>query len=333
MIHAQGWRSSLAWHSSLFSLQSSLHVLIAIRDSFCSSRATILSSFSPSISTSSSHQKTRKYQKNRPNYILITILHISHHGSQCIGPVRRKTHIEIIGSLRPSSIGTAYTVELNWQLLSSSSQTFDQYKTNQKVKHRKAASDTADLSDICQIFGTSLDRLQNQSLQSQRFVVSQQKTQHLSFLALGARIERALNRRLVKQDANPPRRRKTESGVHRNTSNTEEVASWSWDDLDCMEIVLLCQSPSTVVSTGEGVFVFDFFVCDFSIHHSAAIPYHDNRQKETPSRPGPTKAESSPTTAYLFVHQPQPTGLVISQTPSSPCFEIFNGFFCFTMTV
>ena len=46
-----------------------------------------------------------------------------------------------------------------------------------------------------------LDRLENKLLQQQRFVPSQKKTDDLSKLSLGAKVERALGRRMTDQDA------------------------------------------------------------------------------------------------------------------------------------
>ena len=46
-----------------------------------------------------------------------------------------------------------------------------------------------------------LDRLQDKRLEQQRFVASAQKTDDLSKLALGAKLERALGRRMTQQDA------------------------------------------------------------------------------------------------------------------------------------
>ncbi|EXJ67405.1 uncharacterized protein A1O5_09418 [Cladophialophora psammophila CBS 110553] len=46
-----------------------------------------------------------------------------------------------------------------------------------------------------------LDRLENKRLQQQRFVPSQKKTDDLSKLSLGAKVERALGRRMSDQDA------------------------------------------------------------------------------------------------------------------------------------
>jgi len=47
----------------------------------------------------------------------------------------------------------------------------------------------------------SLDRLENKHLQQQRFVPSQKKSDDLSKLSLGAKVERALGRRMSDQDA------------------------------------------------------------------------------------------------------------------------------------
>ena len=46
-----------------------------------------------------------------------------------------------------------------------------------------------------------LDRLENKHLQQQRFVPSQKKTDDLSQLALAAKIQRAVDRRMTNQDA------------------------------------------------------------------------------------------------------------------------------------
>jgi len=55
----------------------------------------------------------------------------------------------------------------------------------------------AELSQLTQ----SLDRLENKHLQQQRFVPSQKKSDDLSKLSLGAKVERALSRRMSDQDA------------------------------------------------------------------------------------------------------------------------------------
>ena len=47
------------------------------------------------------------------------------------------------------------------------------------------------------------NRLESKRLQQQRFVPSAEKSENLSKLALGAKVERALNRRLSGQDASP----------------------------------------------------------------------------------------------------------------------------------
>ncbi len=47
----------------------------------------------------------------------------------------------------------------------------------------------------------SLERLENKHLQQQRFVPSQKKSDDLSKLSLGAKVERALGRRMSDQDA------------------------------------------------------------------------------------------------------------------------------------
>jgi len=46
-----------------------------------------------------------------------------------------------------------------------------------------------------------LQKLENKKLATQRFVPSKEKSEHLSKLALGAKLERALGRRMGSQDA------------------------------------------------------------------------------------------------------------------------------------
>ena len=46
-----------------------------------------------------------------------------------------------------------------------------------------------------------LDRLEQKRLQQQRYAPTQEKTDSLSKLALGAKVERALGRRMTDQDA------------------------------------------------------------------------------------------------------------------------------------
>lgn len=49
--------------------------------------------------------------------------------------------------------------------------------------------------------GDGLERLENKPLQAQRFVPTAEKTDNLNKLALGAKVERALGRRMTSQDA------------------------------------------------------------------------------------------------------------------------------------
>lgn len=55
----------------------------------------------------------------------------------------------------------------------------------------------AEIRDIA----TGLDRMENKALTSQRVLLSDEKTDAMSKLALGAKLERALDRRMSGQDA------------------------------------------------------------------------------------------------------------------------------------
>lgn len=56
------------------------------------------------------------------------------------------------------------------------------------------------LTDIHHL-GDGLERLENKPLQQQRFVPTTEKTDNMNKLALGAKVERALGRRMTGQDA------------------------------------------------------------------------------------------------------------------------------------
>lgn len=55
----------------------------------------------------------------------------------------------------------------------------------------------AEIRDIA----TGLDRMENKALSSQRVMLSEEKTDNLRKLALGAKLDRALGRRMTGQDA------------------------------------------------------------------------------------------------------------------------------------
>lgn len=71
-----------------------------------------------------------------------------------------------------------------------------------------ADSGRAEITQITQ----GLDRLENKHLAQQRFVPSVQKSEDLSKLALGAKLERALGRRMGDQDAVMPKKTKNPLG-------------------------------------------------------------------------------------------------------------------------
>lgn len=58
-------------------------------------------------------------------------------------------------------------------------------------------SATAEIEDI----EKGLDRMENKALSQQRVVLSEEKVDNLNKLALGAKLERALDRRMSSQDA------------------------------------------------------------------------------------------------------------------------------------
>lgn len=66
-----------------------------------------------------------------------------------------------------------------------------------------ASSNTTDDSHVTEIqrYSKGLDRLDSKRLQEQRYSVSEEKTDDMSKLALGAKVQRALDRRYSGQDA------------------------------------------------------------------------------------------------------------------------------------
>ncbi|CAG8980398.1 hypothetical protein HYALB_00003962 [Hymenoscyphus albidus] len=72
--------------------------------------------------------------------------------------------------------------------------------------------------------GDGLDKLGNKKLESQRFVPTQEKTENLSKLALGAKLERALGRRMGGQDA-VMRERRPKNEEKSTTMNEKETAA------------------------------------------------------------------------------------------------------------
>jgi hypothetical protein len=65
----------------------------------------------------------------------------------------------------------------------------------------------AEIRDIA----TGLDRMENKALSQQRVILTEEKTTNLAKLALGAKLERALDRRMSGQDAVMRPRRKVMS--------------------------------------------------------------------------------------------------------------------------
>ncbi|KJZ77255.1 hypothetical protein HIM_03576 [Hirsutella minnesotensis 3608] len=67
-----------------------------------------------------------------------------------------------------------------------------------------------------------LDRMENKALSSQRVTLSEEKTDRLGKLALGAKLERALDRRMSSQDA--VMRPRTKSTVSRSSSEKSPIS-------------------------------------------------------------------------------------------------------------
>ncbi|KAH0555987.1 hypothetical protein GP486_006068, partial [Trichoglossum hirsutum] len=86
------------------------------------------------------------------------------------------------------------------------SQRYSSYSTSPSIAVSEVTvASTTSSSDprVAEIkeFTEGLDRLEQKRLQQQRFVPSKEKSENLSKLALGAKVERALRRRMTSQDA------------------------------------------------------------------------------------------------------------------------------------
>ncbi|KAI9757257.1 MAG: hypothetical protein M1815_001615 [Lichina confinis] len=79
------------------------------------------------------------------------------------------------------------------------------YSNTPSVARSEATVNTTSSSDPAVVefkyYAESVNRLENKRLQQQRYVPSREKTESLSQLALQAKLERALDRRMTGQDA------------------------------------------------------------------------------------------------------------------------------------
>lgn len=73
----------------------------------------------------------------------------------------------------------------------------------------------ADIKD----YGDGIERLESKHLQQQRFVPTTEKSDNLNKLALGAKLERALDRRMSGQDAVMRPKRQISEKTELNTSS------------------------------------------------------------------------------------------------------------------
>lgn len=92
----------------------------------------------------------------------------------------------------------------------ASKRTSNRYSTYSASPSFSTSNSSAD-TGIAEIkhLTEGLDRLENKRLQDQRFVPTPRKADDLSKLALGAKVERALGRRMTGQDAVMPKKKTT----------------------------------------------------------------------------------------------------------------------------
>jgi len=85
----------------------------------------------------------------------------------------------------------------------ASNRTSKRYSTYSSSPSFVSTSTTSAETGIAEIkqLTQGLDRLENKHLQQQRFIPSQKKMDDLSKISLGAKVEKALGRRMTNQDA------------------------------------------------------------------------------------------------------------------------------------
>ncbi|KAJ9138308.1 hypothetical protein NKR19_g7869 [Coniochaeta hoffmannii] len=90
------------------------------------------------------------------------------------------------------------SLESSRPIMAPSTRTSVRYSTYSMTPTvRTTDSATAEIRDI----EKGLDRMENKALSQQRVVLDEEKTAYFSKLALGAKLERALDRRMSSQDA------------------------------------------------------------------------------------------------------------------------------------
>jgi hypothetical protein len=115
-----------------------------------------------------------------------------------------------IHSLSPSLQHLANNISTPQLASKRASTRFSTYSTAPSVANTvKTSLSSASAQQEIKDIEEGLEKLENKKLASQRFVPSQEKTENLSKLALGAKLERALGRRMGSQDAVMRDRRKT----------------------------------------------------------------------------------------------------------------------------
>ncbi|KAL8798461.1 MAG: hypothetical protein Q9182_006641 [Xanthomendoza sp. 2 TL-2023] len=100
----------------------------------------------------------------------------------------------VVSSKRTSKRFSTYS-----SLMSSDSNTLPSAANTRTTSSNNTTSD-ARLEDIKE-WSTGFDRLESKRLQQQRYQPTPEKVENLSKLALGAKVERALGRRMTDQDA------------------------------------------------------------------------------------------------------------------------------------
>lgn len=120
----------------------------------------------------------------------------------------------------PRTSGTPYRSVSNSEKLGSDSTASTYYPSSSSSYSSSDPTKSADLKT----WSGALDRMQDSRLDRQRYVLSAHKSEEVSKLALGAKVERALSRRMVGQDASFSSTSKPKSSSSSGNSNSKKQA-------------------------------------------------------------------------------------------------------------
>ncbi|UNI17787.1 hypothetical protein JDV02_004106 [Purpureocillium takamizusanense] len=141
--------------------------------------------------------------------------------STCFPPHKLpRSRLESWHSTAPMAAAPADTVACQQNRTSVRFSTYSMVAPSLTPTFQTSDSAQAEIRDIA----LGLDRMENKALSSQRVVLSDEKTDNMSKLALGAKLERALDRRMSSQDAvMRPRQKSIKVSISEKTPISEKA--------------------------------------------------------------------------------------------------------------